>query len=226
MLTLLGIGVLVLGFGLRLNPLLAVTAAAVVTALAAGMSPLTAVAAFGKAFNENRYVSVIWIILPVIGLLEGHGLQVRARRLVARLTGATAGRLLIAYLLIRQIAAALGLNALGGHAQMVRPLVAPMAESAAEQSHPGLGAPEKALIRAHAAAAENVGAFFGEDIFIAFGSILLIRSTLHANGLDVSPLQLSAWAGPTAAVAFAVHAVRLARLDRRIAAAADEGPHA
>ena len=35
--------------------------------------------ALGKAFNDNRYISVTWIILPVIGLLERYGLQQRAR---------------------------------------------------------------------------------------------------------------------------------------------------
>jgi hypothetical protein len=40
------------------------------------------VSAFGKAFNDTRYVSVVWIVLPVIALLERHGLQERARSLI------------------------------------------------------------------------------------------------------------------------------------------------
>ena len=52
--------------------------------------------------------------------------------LIAKVQAATVGRLLWVYFVIRQIAAALGLTSLGGHAQMVRPLVAPMAEGAAE----------------------------------------------------------------------------------------------
>jgi uncharacterized membrane protein len=194
-----------------------VAAAALATAMAGGLDPLAAVSAFGRAFNQNRYVSVVWIILPVIGLLERYGLQLRARALIGRLRGASAGRLLTLYLLVRQAAAALGLNALGGHAQMVRPLVAPMAEAAAQAGGRDVGEPMRQRIRANAAAAENVGAFFGEDIFIAFGSILLIRSTLHADGLDVSALRLSLWAIPTAVLAFLFQAVRLAGLDRRIA---------
>ena len=68
------------------------------------------IAAFGKAFNDNRYIAIIWIVLPVIGLLERYGLQQRAAALIARMRGATAGRLLIVYLLFRQITAALGLT--------------------------------------------------------------------------------------------------------------------
>ena len=128
MLALLGIAVMVIGFAVRLNPLLVVAAAALVTGLAAGMSPAAVIAAFGKAFTQNRYLSVVWLVLPVIGLLERYGLQVRARALIARLRHATAGRILLVYLMARQLTAAVGLISLGGHAQMVRPLIAPMAE--------------------------------------------------------------------------------------------------
>ena len=44
------------------------------------------------------------------------------------------GRLLVAYSPgFRQITAALGMKDIGGHPQAVRPLVAPMAEAAAEK---------------------------------------------------------------------------------------------
>ena len=57
---LLGIAVIVAGFLLRFHPLLVILASAIVTGLAAGLDPLTILAAFGKAFNEARYVSIIW----------------------------------------------------------------------------------------------------------------------------------------------------------------------
>ena len=105
-----GIAVMVLGFVLRFYPLLGVVAAAAVTGLTAGLDLHAIVSAFGKAFNDTRYVSVVWIVLPVIGLLEAHGLQERARGLIAGLKGATTGRLLTGYLLIRQLSSALGLT--------------------------------------------------------------------------------------------------------------------
>ena len=52
--------------------------------------------------------------------------------LIAGLRGATAGRLLICYMLFRQVTAACGLPSVAGQAQTVRPLVAPMAEAAAQ----------------------------------------------------------------------------------------------
>ncbi|UPT63490.1 MAG: DUF969 domain-containing protein [Hyphomonadaceae bacterium JAD_PAG50586_4] len=227
MLVLLGIGVVVLGFALRANPLVVVMAAALATGLAAAWTPeadlqimydaaLATIAAFGKAFNDSRYVSIVWVVLAAIGLLERAGLQERARIAIAKVKAATTGRLLWLYFVIRQAAAALGLTSLGGHAQMVRPLVAPMAEGAAESKYGALPDRERYLIRAHAASADNIALFFGEDIFIAIASILLIKGFLEQNGIIVEPLQLSIWAIPTAIAALLIHSFRLWLLDRRL----------
>jgi len=213
---LLGVGVVVVGFVARINPLLVIAAAAITTGLAAGMEPLALVAALGKAFNENRYVSLIWIVLPVIGLLEREGLQELARGLITRVKAATPGRLLLGYFIARQALAAVGLTSVGGHAQTVRPLLAPMTEAAAEQRHGPLDDDTRNLVRAHAAAVDNIALFFGEDIFLAIASILLIKGFLEQNGVMVEPLQLSIWAIPTAIAALGVHAVRLRALDRRL----------
>ncbi|MHB8283826.1 MAG: DUF969 domain-containing protein [Caulobacteraceae bacterium] len=214
---LIGVAVIVVGFAIRLNPLLVVVAAALATGLAHGMNPLAVIAALGKAFNDSRYVSLVWLVLPVIGLLERYGLQDQARARIARLKVVTTGRLLIIYMLARQVTAALGLTALGGQAQMVRPLIAPMAEAAAETAQPELVDKDRQSVKAHAAAADNIGVFFGEDIFIAIGSILLIRGVLQQSGVNVEPLKLSVWAIPTAVIAMFVHGARLLLLDRRLA---------
>jgi uncharacterized membrane protein len=217
---LLGIAVIVLGFTLRVNPLLVIVVSAAVTGIAAGLEPVAIVSAFGKAFNDARYISIIWIVLPVIGLLESHGLQERAKALIGKLKGATAGRLLTAYLLFRQATAAIGLISIAGQAQTVRPLVAPMAEAAA-------GSDDEATreeLKAMSAATDNVGLFFGEDIFLAIGSILLMKGLLEQSGIFLEPFELSVWAIPTAIAAFVIHGFRLWRLDRRLAAAAGARP--
>ncbi|UTP40405.1 DUF969 domain-containing protein [Phenylobacterium sp. LH3H17] len=217
MLSLIGIVIVVVGFMARLNPLLVVTVAALVTGVAGGMGPVEVVETFGKAFKENRYVSVVWVVLPVIGLLERAGLQERAKTLIGAIQAATVGRLLLLYFVLRQATAALGLTSLGGHAQMVRPLIAPMAEAAAETRYGQLADDTRQTIRAHTAAADNIALFFGEDIFIAIASILLIKGFLEQNGIIVEPLQLSVWAIPTAVCALAIHGTRLMLLDRRLA---------
>ncbi len=217
MLTLLGIAVVVAGFLIRQNPLLVIAAAALVTGLAAGIDPIHILSAFGKAFNDNRYVSLVWLILPVIGLLERYGLQERARLLIAKVRAATTGRLLIVYFIARQLTASVGLTALGGHPQMVRPLIAPMAEAAAETHFGVLSDTVRNRIRAFAAATDNVALFFGEDIFIAISSILLIKGFLQqTSGIIVEPFDLSVWAIPTALCALLIHGARLILFDREL----------
>lgn len=206
-----GIAVMVAGFVGRINPLVVVVAAAAVTGLAAGLDPVAIIAAFGKAFNDTRYVSVIWIVLPVVGLLERYGLQERARALVAAMRHATLARLLTGYLLLRQLTAALGLTSIAGHAQTVRPLLAPMAEAAANPQDQV----EADKVKALAAATDNIGLFFGEDIFIAIGSILLMKGFLAQQGIDLAPFDLSVWAIPSAIAAFAIHSLRLWLFARR-----------
>ncbi|MGZ8363216.1 MAG: DUF969 domain-containing protein [Caulobacteraceae bacterium] len=215
--TLIGVAVVVAGFVARLNPLLTVAAAALTTGLIAGLDPLAVISALGKAFNENRYVSIIWLFLPVIGLLEREGLQERARVLIGRIRAATTGRLLLLYLVVRQITAAVGLKDIAGHAQMVRPLMAPMAEAASENRYGILPDAVRFRIRSWTAATDNIGLFFGEDIFIAIASILLIKGFMEQAGYALEPLQLSLWAIPTAICAFVVHGARLMLFDRRIA---------
>ena len=213
---LLGIALVVIGFALRFNPVLVVAVAAIATGLLAGVPFVKVLATLGKAFNDNRYVSIIWIVLPVIGVLERYGLQQRARTLISSMRGATTGRLLLIYLAFRQIFAALGLTSVAGHAQTVRPLVAPMAEAAAEKELGELDDPTREKVKALSAATDNVGLFFGEDIFIAIGSILLIQGSMAGFGIELTPLHLSLWAIPTAICAFLIHGTRLLWFDRRL----------
>jgi uncharacterized membrane protein len=215
LLPLVGIAIVVVGFAARINPLAVVVAAAFASGLAAGLSPTEVIAALGKAFNQNRYVTVPWMVLPVIGLLERAGLKERAAELIGGMARATTGRILILYLGLRQITAALGLTAIAGHAQTVRPLLAPMAEAAALRDDPALDEAGRNRVKAMAAATDNIGLFFGEDIFLAIASILLIKGFLESQGIMVAPLQLSVWAIPTAIAAFIVHGWRLRRMDRR-----------
>ncbi|MER6026134.1 DUF969 domain-containing protein [Streptomyces sp. NPDC001851] len=218
MIVLLGVVVVILGFVTRRNPVLVVGVAGIVTGLLGRLSPLGLLAAFGRSFADSRSVTVFAVVLPVIGLLERYGLREQARNLIGRLGSLSAGRFLTVYLLIRQITAALGLTSMCGPAQTVRPLVAPMAEAAAERTA-GAALPERVRekVRSYAASSDTVGLFFGEDCFIAIGSILLItgfvNSTYHQS---LEPTRLALWAIPLAVCAFLVHGARLLLLDRQL----------
>ncbi|KUM01627.1 DUF969 family protein [Chromobacterium subtsugae] len=223
---LLGIAVVIAGFLLRFNPLLAVCAAGVVTGLAAGMPALAILAKLGQGFMKTRNITLILLlVLPVVGLMERHGLRDQARAWIRRIRNATVGRLLIVYLLVRELSAALGLTGLGGHPQMVRPILAPMTEGAWEQRHGEPTPEQRQKLRAMCAATDNVGLFFGEDIFVAFGAVMLMHTFLQENQIPSEPLHIALWGIPTALFAFIIHAVRLMRLERQLLRQAAPAAH-
>ena len=118
---LIGIAVIVVGFVLRFNPVLVVIISGIVTGVAAHMPIATILEKLGEGFLNTRNLPFILLLpLAVIGLLERHGLKERAQAWIAKIHSATAGRLLIVYLFVREATAALGLTSLGGHPQMVR----------------------------------------------------------------------------------------------------------
>lgn len=217
MIVLLGVLVVVIGFATKRNPLLVVGVAGIATGLLGGLSPGKVLAAFGEGFAGSRAVTIFAITLPVIGLLERYGLQEQARNLIAKFAKLTTGRFLALYLGLRQIGAAVGLTNVFGHAQTVRPLAVPMAEGAAERKYGPLPDRAREKVRSFSASADNVGLFFGEDVFLAVGSILLITGFVNTTyGTHLEPLHLALWAIPTAVCAFVVHGWRLLRLDRQL----------
>lgn len=218
MLVLLGVLVVVVGFALRLNAMLVVTVAGIVTGFLGHMSPIEILNAFGTGFASSRSIAIFLLVLPVIGLVERYGLQEQSRRLIAKLGKLTAGRVLASYMVVRQITCALGLLSIGGHAQSVRPIVAPMAEAAAEKRHGPLPERVSERIRAYSASSDNVAAFFSEDIFVAVGAVLLITSFVDATyHFKLVPLQVALWAIPTALCALLIHGGRMLWLDRTLA---------
>ncbi|MBR7799631.1 DUF969 domain-containing protein [Undibacterium fentianense] len=217
-LPLVGIPIIVLGFALRFNPLMVVVAAGLATGLAVGMAPLILLETFGEKFMNSRQLASIMLILPVIALLEKYGLKEHAQTWVANIRSATTGRILMLYFILRQFTCSLGLISLGGQAQTVRPLLFPMAEGAAIANFGELPEAMREKIAAHSAACDNVALFFGEDIFIAFGAVLLMTGFLKENGItDVEPLTIGLWAIPTAICALLIHLLRLSWLDAEIA---------
>jgi uncharacterized membrane protein len=214
---LIGVAVIIAGFVLRAHPVLVVVAACAATGLAAAMPVETILATLGTAFIKTRNLPMILLLpLAAIGQLERFGLREHAQNAIARIRAATTGRLLIVYLLVRELSAAFGLTSLGGHPNMVRPLVAPMAEGAAVARYGSISDRLRYRILAMAAATDNVGLFFGEDVFVAFGAIVLMQTIMVAEGIAVNPLHIAMWGLPTACAAFVIHSWNLVRLDAEI----------
>ncbi len=228
MYVLIGVLLIIVGFMLRLNALVVVVVAGIVTGLLGGMSPLTILNTFGTGFAGSRSVTVFAVVLPVIGLIEHFGLQEQARRLITKLPKMTPGRLYALYMFIRQATSAVGLMNMMGHAQTVRPLIYPMALGSSERKYKEVPPVMRERLKGMAAASDNIGAFFGEDVFVAVGSILLITGFVDATyNLKLDALHVALWAIPTALCALALHLVRMYFFDRQLdhlAAAAVKNP--
>jgi uncharacterized membrane protein len=215
-LPLLGVAVVIIGFALRYNPVPVVVLAGIISGLAAGKSIGDILALLGTSFVSERALLLFVLTLPAIGVLERAGLREHARNWIASLRGMTFPRLLIAYLGLRQILSMLGLTSVASQAQTVRPLLAPMAEAAAEKRGTPLDINERNDVRAFSAATDNIGLFFGEDVFIALGAVLLIQGFYAQHGIELQPLHIALWALPTAIAAFIIHALRTLLFARRL----------
>src|SRR6185295_2686596 len=144
-----GIAIVIIGLAFKLRTTLVVVTAALVTGLAAGLPLFSSEGIFaglplltkpgqegiinmlGRAFSENRLMTLFIITLPAIGLAERFGLQEQSAALIRRIKAATVGRLQVVYQLFRVLIGLIGLR-LNGHPSFVRPLIFPMSVGAAE----------------------------------------------------------------------------------------------
>jgi len=207
---LLGVVLIVLGFITRRNAVQVVIAGGVLSGLLGGLDFPQMLALIGDSFIQDRALLLIVLTLPAVGVLERAGLREHAGHWVERMQRLSLVRLLWTYLGVRQLFSMLGMTNVAGQLQTVRPILAPMSEAALARDK---GAPlddeEAQDVRALAAATDNVGLFFGEDVFIALGAVLLIQGFYAGQGIDLAPLSIALWALPTAIAAFVIHGLRV-----------------
>jgi len=221
LLKLSGIAIVLIGLAFRLRPTLVVVTAALVTGVASGLPLFSAagktgiVDMLGKGFADNRLMTLFIITLPAIGLAERYGLQQQSAVWIRRIHAATAGRLSALYQLFRVVVGALGLR-LGGHASFVRPLILPMAIGATEAK--GGKAPEQSIerIKAAAAASENYGNFYGQNLAPVQAGILLVYGVMKGLGYTVSLWELVKYTVPVVAVSLVLGFIQFELLDRGI----------
>lgn len=211
---LVGVVVIVAGFLLKLDVIAVVVVAALATSLAAGNSFGDFLADIGRAFVDNRAVSLFFLTLPMIALSERYGLKEQAVTLIRRLQRLTPGRFLTLYTLIRQLTGVFGVR-ISGMVQFVRPIVEPMTSAAARSR--GAASPVQAeTIKAQSALSENIGNFFGQNGFVAASGVLLIVGTMDSLGYHVAPERVAAASIPMIVIALVAAAVNFAALDRRL----------
>lgn len=185
-LKLIGILIIVVGFALKWDVIAVVLISGLVTGLVSGLNFIQILEIMGKSFVDNRLMSIFLISFPAIALIERYGMKERAAELIGKIKNATAGKVLSIYMVVRILASAMSIR-LGGHVQFVRPLILPMSEAAGQTSiKKPLNEKQRERIKGLAAAVENYGNFFGQNIFLGNGGVLLIQGTLAAAGYEVT----------------------------------------
>lgn len=179
---LIGVVIIIAGLALRMRTTVVVLAAALATGIAAGIAPFDLLSTLGKAFVDNRLMTLFLITLPAIGLTERFGLREQSAKLIHGIRAATPGRLAIAYQCFRVLHGIMGIR-LSGHAVFVRPLVYPMAIGALSHEP---SEKDGETIKAAAAASENYGNFYGQNLSPVQAGVLLVYSTLTNLGCGVN----------------------------------------
>lgn len=213
---LIGILIIVLGFYYKLDVLAVVVIASIATGLVAGMDFHTILTILGETFVNTRLMSIFFLSLPVIAVLERYGLKERSAQLIRKIKNSTAGKVLALYDILRTLAAAFSLR-LGGHVQFIRPLIYPMAEAAGEADKgEKLTEDETEELKGLAAAVENYGNFFGQNIFVGASGVILIQATLAESGFETTLTDIAMWSIPVGVIAAIMAVIQVRMYDKKI----------
>lgn len=214
---LIGIVIIVLGFTMKFDVLATVLVAGLATGLVSGLSLIEILRILGESFVNNRLMSIFLVIFPTIAIIERYGLKERSAYLIGKIKNASAGKVLSIYMVIRSIASGLNLR-IGGQVEFVRPLIYPMAEAAGEKAKGSrLSEKQRDQLKGFAAATENYGNFFAQNLFPAASGVLLIQGALAEAGYTQVTLGSVAQASiPVAVIVVILTFVQVLWNDRKI----------
>ena len=215
LLKLLGILIVVIGFVLKLDSILIIMIAAIVTALVAGMDPVTFLETLGSSFVANRSMCVFVMVMVVTGTLERNGLKQAAANLMMKFKNASAGVVLAIYGVFRLVFAAFNVS-FGGVAGFVRPIVMPMATAADKKNGKKISEKYEENLKGMASGMENIAWFFGQVLFVGTSGMILVQSTLAGLGYNVELVDLMKVQIPVAIIAVGVAIVYYYLKDKQL----------
>lgn len=213
--SLIGILIVIVGFALKLDTIAVVLSAGIVTGIIGQLDIMEILRILGETFVSQRQMSLFLLTLPIIGVCERYGLKERAIDLIKQKKNMSTGKLITFYTLIRQIAAAISLR-VSGHVQFIRPLINPMAQGAALNKYGKNNKEVEENIKAAAAAADNYGNFFAQNVFLGNSGVLLIAGTLEGLGYPANTMDIAIASIPIAVIAFILAYMQNRMLDKSI----------
>ena len=215
MLSLLGVVVLIIGFALKLEPIAIIVVSAIVTAVCGGINVVDLLTSVGTTFVANRNQLITIILMILTGTLEKNGLKEAGAALIRKAKGLTTGMLIAIWGVLDEIFIIFKIP-IGGIPSYVRPILMPMTLGIIESKGYEVAPEHEETIKALYGKDYNVSNFFGQCLFAANSSVLLIQSTLASIGYEVDVMQIVAVQIPVALFAMLVNATQTLIVDGRM----------
>lgn len=212
---LIGIVIVIVGFALKMDSILIIITASIVTALVGGLGVNGLLETLGSSFVANRSMAIFIIVMLVTGTLERNGLKEAAATLIGKIKGASAGAVVGAYGVMRAIFAAFNVS-FGGVAGFVRPIIMPMAMGAIENHYDEPNEAHVDEVKGMASAMENITWFFFQVLFVGGSGGLLVQGTLDSLGYKVELIDLAKVEIPVAIFALVVAIVYYILKDKKL----------
>ena len=215
MLGLLGVVVVIIGFALKLEPIAIIVVSAIVTAVCGGINVVDLLTSVGTTFVANRNQLITIILMILTGTLEKNGLKEAGAALIRKAKGLTTGMLIAIWGVLDEIFIIFKIP-IGGIPSYVRPILMPMTLGIIESKGYEVAPEHEETIKALYGKDYNVSNFFGQCLFAANSSVLLIQSTLASIGYEVDVMQIVAVQIPVALFAMLVNATQTLIVDGRM----------
>lgn len=212
---LIGIVIVIIGFALKLDSILIVIGAMLITGLLGGLTIPDILTTLGSTFVANRNMAIFMLIMLVTGTLERNGLRESAAKLIGNFKSATSGMIIGIYGIFRSIFGIFNVG-FGGVAGFVRPIIMPMTIGAIESKGHKPNEEHVDELKGMAAAMENVGNFFSQVLFLGGSGALLVQSTLLGLGYEVDLVDLVKVEIPIAIVAITLGVVYYFLKDKKL----------
>ena len=215
MLSLLGVVVVIIGFALKLEPIAIIFVSAIVTAVCGGINVVDLLTTVGSTFVANRNQLITIILMILTGTLERNGLKEAGAELIKKAKGLTTGMLIAIWGVLDQIFIIFKIP-IGGIPSYVRPILMPMTLGIVEAKGYEVAPEHEETIKALYGKDYNMSNFFGQCLFAANSSVLLIQSTLATVGVEVDVMQIVKVQIPIALFAMFVNAAQTLIVDGRM----------
>src|SRR5699024_6924094 len=212
---LLGILIVIIGFALKLDSILIILVASIVTAYVGDLGVIGLLETLGSSFVDNRNMAIFILIMLVTGTLERNGLKSAAANLIGRFKKASSGMVIGLYGIMRGIFAAFNVS-FGGVAGFVRPIIMPMAIGAVESKEDKINEKHLEELTGMVSGMENITWFFFQVLLVGGSGGLLVQSTLDSLGYEVKLIDLVIVQIPVAIFALSVAIAYYYLKDRRL----------